>query len=99
MEEEIEDALFSLQRAGLPSNDLVEQLMKGFSLYPESLYYQGTTLKYDLVDRKAWEEVDRIIKEASLEMCLTSKYEYVRECKKWYEANGRRKKQIVDSEE
>lgn len=31
-----------------------------------------------------WFEVDRLIHEASLEMCLTSKYLYIRECKKWF---------------
>jgi hypothetical protein len=85
MEEEIEDALSVLQRGG---THFVENMMKGFSLYPESHYYQVCRHEIVLVDRKAWEEVDRIIKEASLEMCLTSKYEYVRECKKWYEANS-----------
>lgn len=34
-----------------------------------------------------WYSIDDIIRCASLEMCLTSKYEYIRECKKWFEKN------------
>ena len=33
-----------------------------------------------------WVNVDLLIKEADLAMCLTSKYKYIRECKKYYES-------------
>jgi len=34
-----------------------------------------------------WIQVDSIIERSDLLLCLTSKYVYIRECKKWQESN------------
>ena len=88
MEEEIVKALRTLH---LPS-EAIEELMQHFSTLPYSVrrteYHSAAVPRVttsELPGMIALNKVDKIIKEASLEMCLTSKYLYIRECKKWYE--------------
>jgi len=44
----------------------------------------GTTYN-SLVYTKIFQQIDSIIENADLVLCLTSKYPYIRECKKYYE--------------
>lgn len=51
---------------------------------PESLLVSGK-MPYEYL--QVYIGVDRLIRHATLEECLTSSSTYIRECKKWYEVN------------
>lgn len=52
---------------------------------PESVVH-SSSVEWD----RFFVAADRIIKEASIEECLTSPSEYIRECKKWFMENGQK---------
>lgn len=44
--------------------------------------------------KSVWTKVDKIIEDSTLEECLTSPSEYIRECKKWFENKENRECKI-----
>ena len=86
MEEEIEKMLNqqsrSLRKSSRPSRrgrayGQGSYLLSIWYTIPRSLVAEGLS--------STWTAIDSIIKNADLTICLTSKYLYIRECKKWFE--------------
>ena len=74
------------------AEEQIEQILNEYQLSPVLRlgFWSGqpnsVELRYNsLVYTRIFQQIDSIIENADLVLCLTSKYEYVRECKKWYE--------------
>ena len=97
MEEEIETSLSHMYRYMVSEREIklsVQSKLSQWNGTPISLLFHSGNVMMGVgfPERPAWALsrppvlIDSIIENADLTLCLTSKHRYIRECKKWFEA-------------
>ena len=91
-EEKIEKILSSCH-----GKSIATSLLNDWYDHPRSIYQMPADVRSEIIPSpeeyvawmmatdSLWGRVDSLIKEADLTLCLTSRYRYIRECKKWFE--------------